>query len=92
MTNSHENEPFVGPQADERGERQPDLHDIRLEKDVPLWYLFLNDPDAPVVSAGETNDAKSKLGHLISLNPDKIRECAGKSMEEARNIINNIEE
>ena len=81
-------EPVVGPQADER-DLSGRLETIMLAGGAPLYLAFLD--EVPRVAGDEVQEAKQRVASLIEHYPDAIRSCAGKTMDEARKILEQAE-
>ncbi|MSU45374.1 MAG: hypothetical protein EXS47_01965 [Candidatus Zambryskibacteria bacterium] len=80
----------VGPESEDRESRvTPEL--VQLSEGQPLYHAFLRDPDAITVSTDEVHSAKSRLYQIIATNPEAVVSCNGKTIDEARAILESIE-
>ena len=82
--------PIIGPRAHER-EKKLTPDQVRLANGVPLYYAFLDNPNAINLSPTEVQSAKSRLSKIIAADINGTLSCNGKSLEEARNILESIE-
>jgi len=53
----------------------------------PLWYAFLNDPNALVMAATDANRARGELRDLFRIEPDIVRQLIDGSLEEAHKVL-----
>ncbi len=65
--------------------------DFRLVDGRPLWYAFLNDPNALVMAATDADRARGELRDLFRIEPDIVRQLIDGSLEEARKMLRLIE-
>jgi len=84
-------EKLIGPRAHER-EAKLDPHDVRLADDRPLYYVFLTNPETLVVSPDEVREAKQELSRKIEADPDRVLSCQGKTLEDAKEILESIKQ
>ncbi|MEK6847481.1 MAG: hypothetical protein AABY16_04930 [Nanoarchaeota archaeon] len=84
------NEMIIGPGAEER-ERKLTPEGITLSGGRPLYHALLADPNAAILSTDETREAKSRLSASIEADADAVLSCEGKSTEDARAILLEIE-
>jgi hypothetical protein len=82
---------LVGPRAHER-ENRIELDDVRLADGRPLYHALLTNPETLVLSPDEAREAQQKLLQMFTANPDEVLTCQGKTLEEARAILESIEE
>lgn len=61
--------------------------DARLIDGRPLWYVFLENPDAQTLAANDADEARGTLRQLFSEVPEIVRECKGISFDDARKIL-----
>lgn len=75
-------------------ERGPDPQDVRLKDGSPLYYALLeNDAtNSGVLDKVDVQRAKSLLREHIGANVNAVLSCQGKTREEARSILENIDE
>lgn len=80
----------IGPESEDR---EPTLtpESAHLSEGQPLYHALLDNPDAITVSADEVHSAKSRLYQIISLDPEAVLACNGKTLEEAKAILESIE-
>ncbi len=70
------------------GRQSPETSDdFRLADGRPLWYAFLNDPNALVMAATDANRARSELRDLFRIEPDIVRQLIDGSLEEAHKVL-----
>lgn len=87
MENNNE---IIGPSADERDIKlKPES--VSLADGSPLYHALLSDPNALVLSQSEAQEAKSRLSVLIEADPKGILSCQGKTLQEAKKILESIE-
>ncbi len=60
---------------------------IILKGEKPLWYALLTSPDAGVPDEEEVRAAKAWLREVFNLHKQAILSCKGRSIEEARQIL-----
>ena len=86
---------LVGPRADNR-EKTPDAHSTQIVDEsgntVPLYHALLENPNSPVVDKKEVERAKSLLSVLIAKNSEIVLGCEGKTMTEAQEILQSLED
>ncbi|EKD32700.1 MAG: hypothetical protein ACD_76C00162G0004 [uncultured bacterium] len=70
--------------------QETDPLQIRLNNGIPLYHLFLDNPDSPVVSPDNAYSAREKLRQLAETNPDAISKLNGATREEAERIIQEL--
>lgn len=58
--------------------------DLRLADGRPLWHALLDDPDVLVMRAADERRARALLRSLLRIEPEVVRKCVGRSLEEAR--------
>ena len=83
--------PLVGPHNEQhRSKLIPE--DVRLTGSVPIYYLFLENPDPVNISSKkEAQAAKSRLAGIIEIDREKVLSCQGKTREQALAILTSIE-
>ncbi|MBA3789314.1 hypothetical protein H0X32_02885 [Patescibacteria group bacterium] len=74
-------------------EHVPLPEDLRLKNGDPLYYLLLPPKDvaAGIIDPSDSQQAHDRLRSLFALDMQKVLSCAGKSAEEAKEILNSIE-
>ena len=82
--------PLLGPQADERGPKLT-IEDVRLANGSPLYHALLDNPDTPTLSTSEAQKAKSRLSIIASIDQGRVFSCHGKTLPEAKAILETIE-
>lgn len=85
-----EQKPLVGPRAHER-EKTPLPVEVSLDGGQPLYYALLPNPEALVLSPAEVQGAKSRLAEIVAIDAQKVMSCQGKSLEDARSILESVE-
>ncbi len=83
-------EKLVGPRVNER-ESKLEPENVRLTDGRPLYYALLANPEALVLSPDEAREAHQRLSQISAADPDKVLTCQGKTLEEARTILETIE-
>jgi hypothetical protein len=66
------------------------LDDLRLADGRPLWHALLDDPNVLVMRPADERRARVLLRDLFRIEPDIVRKCAGRSLEEARRWLQSI--
>ena len=82
-------ESLIGPSADERGPKLT-IDTIALADGSPLYHALL-DPNTLIVSDEEVQEAHARLLVISVISPDSVLLCQSKSREEARIILESIE-
>jgi len=85
-----EEDPLVGPPAEE-SKKAIKPHEVRLQDGSPLYHVFLEKPDAPVIDVNDVRQAKQRLSRLIETNPEVVLQCQGFSGDDARNLLEKLE-
>ena len=75
----------VGPDSGKDGPGEP-----RLADGSPLYHALLKNPDALVVNAGETADAKNLLSQVVARNPQVVESCRDKTREAATALLRGV--
>lgn len=98
MSESNENESWMAQAGVEtnhysgsRTESREDLNDIRLDDNSPLYHVFLNPSEEGVVDHDNAKMARNRVKELTKIDPDKVKECNGKTAIEALEILESIE-
>ncbi len=65
--------------------------DVRVAGGIPLYYLFLANPNPVNISSQESQEARSRLASLIAIDREKVLSCQGKTREQAQAILTSIE-
>lgn len=81
---------LVGPQSDERGEKEVDMYHSKSGE--PLWMALLSDEETLVLDPNTVHEAKNKLMQLMQTHGEEIVACQNKSTEECRELLSSIEE
>ncbi len=84
MENFEEN--LVGPRSHEREESIDLLEDVAISGE-PLWMAFLDNPEALSISKEEVQAAKNALIEMQNQQPEVIKMCTHKSIEECKDMI-----
>lgn len=74
-------------QAGHRSESGPNLYDVKLKDNAPLYHALLDNANAANLSNDESREARARLNVIIASNPEAVGRCQGLSIEEARNIL-----
>lgn len=75
--------------ADERASKfTPE--NVRLEGGKPLYYAFLKEPDALALSHEESEAAHETLRKLAQFDENGVISCQGKTLDEAKKILEGI--
>jgi len=90
MGQAKEKPELVGPRAHER-ESKIELDDIRLADGRPLYHALLTNPETLVLSPDEAREAQQRLLQISATDPDEVLMCQGKTLKEARTILESIE-
>lgn len=61
-----------------------------LEDGLPLYYALLNDSDDGVLDQREVRAAKADLSEAIKIDDERVRELAGATHEQARQVLREI--
>ncbi len=87
--NDYNIEDLIGPRQGE-GEQRISPENIQLEDGTPLYFALLEEKNPLTLSTSKTQDLKSELAVLISVDPASVMLCQGKSFEEAKEILGRI--
>ena len=78
-------EDLIGPKPEDR--EQNTLEDEVAANGEPLWMAFLEDPNALSVSKEEVEEAKNELAQMKNKQPEVIKMCAHKSIQECKELV-----
>lgn len=72
-------------------EAMNDPHNVRLANDSPLYHAFLEVPDSGFVQKEASRNARNVLEGYILEDPNAVLACQGKTAEEARDILSQLD-
>jgi predicted aconitase len=81
-------ENLVGPRSEDR--ESDTLAEEVAANGEPLWMAFINDPEALSLSKEDVQDAKNALAEMKTQQPEIIKMCAHKSIQECKDIVRSL--
>jgi predicted aconitase len=81
-------EDLVGPRSEDH--KNNTLAEEVSANGEPLWMAFINDPEALSLSKDDVQDAKNALAEMKTQQPEIIKMCAHKSIEECKDIVRSL--
>lgn len=80
---------IIGPSVEDREPREQ-IHGIRLAGGAPLYYAFLENPEAVVISPQQVQEAKRLLSIAIESSPEEVKALRDVEIGEARRVLDSI--
>jgi heat shock protein HspQ len=79
-------------QKGQREENNNNPLDARTAEGVPLYHALMEASESGVADHYAAEDAKDRLYAIFDYDPNTIRLCEGKSLEEVRSLLETVEE